>query len=306
MKQAGGTDNALKRNWRDIQQSGARRATTRHARMRRLVNIGRWMLVAVLGAVLVGAAVYGVKAATEGTGGAEVQRVLAKVTFRTDGVLNDAWLRQACELKLGTPMDELNIHNLKLQLESFGQVREARLTRKLPDELVVEVRERTPVLRARVGLADGRTKLVLIARDGVVFDGYNYPSETIRALPFLAGVRFRRDGDGIAPIEGMDVVADLLETARREQPYIYSGWTILSLERFHGDATRPGSVIKVNSRHVGEIVFAPGQFKEQIDRLAKVIRHTLSTRPREINRIDLSLPEQAVVQYQGAKNPNVF
>jgi hypothetical protein len=57
------------------------------------------------------------------------------------------------------------------------------------------------------------------------------------------------------------------------------------------------ALISVASRHADEIVFAPSDFRTQVDRLADVL-YKLAARPKppEIARVDLSLPGQAIVE----------
>lgn len=294
-----------RRNWRDIAQSGGhRRSSTGIARKRRLHVLGRWAGLGLLAVCSLGAATYGVYAASQGVPSITPEsRSLSRISFRTDGVLDDRWFTQACALRPGDPMDDVDVHAVKAVMESHGQVREATVMLRMPDELVVEVHERTPVLRARVA-ADGKTVSVLIARDGTVYEGSNYPQETLRALPYLGGVRFRKDATGqIVPLEGMGIVATLMDTARHAYPDIYAGWRVVSCDRFT-DPGAPGAVISVASRHAGEIIFAPHDFGVQVERLAQVMQgEAKAPSPREIVRIDLSLPDQAIVEFKGNTRP---
>jgi len=288
-----------RRNWRDIAQSaGHRRSSTGIARRRRFVVVGRWLGIGAVLLLAGGAAAFGVYSLSspESPSARRDGQTLARITFRTDGVLNERWFASVCALRPGDPVSDIDIQRVKAAMEGHGQVREARVMLRMPDELVVEVRERIPLLRARVASEEGRTRTVLISREGHVYEGANYSPKTVAALPFLGGVTFRKEDGRIVPVRGMDVVADLLDTARRRHPEIYAGWRVVSCERFK-DPASPGALISVASRHADEIVFAPSDFRTQVDRLADVL-YKLAARPKppEIARVDLSLPGQAIVE----------
>ena len=69
--------------------------------------------------------------------------------------------------------------------------------------LVVKLEERDPVARIQASDESGATKQLLVARDGVVYDGVNYTPGFLAELPWLDGVRLVRAGHGISWTTGL-------------------------------------------------------------------------------------------------------
>ncbi len=222
---------------------------------------------------------------------------LRLIHFETDGVLNRQWFAQEFYLVKGLKLMDLDIHEIKKDLEKHGQVKEATVTRKFPDELHITVRERIPVLRARLATTiGGKPEERLISREGVVYMGIEYSRSTLEELPYLGGVRFSIGPDGIEPVEGLPELARLLTLARTRFPAIYKGWKVVSLHD-SGDATGvEGTVITVKSRKVKSVIFSPPDFDRQLGQLEQIIAHSKQRGIRVIKKIDLSLGDQVVVQ----------
>jgi cell division protein FtsQ len=153
---------------------------------------------------------------------------------------------------------------------AHGQVSYAALTRSFPDTLIITLQERTPV--ARIQVSDrGVTKQLLVAKDGVVYDGINYEKELLASLPWLDGFSLRRaDSGGFEPIPGMPDVAELLTTAQIQAPHLYREWLIVSLARL---AEHRELVVK--AQDIERIVFtAKEDYFMQLARLDHVIDAT--------------------------------
>src|SRR5207245_591837 len=90
--------------------------------------------------------------------------------LKTDGVLDDEWLKRTLALPKSVSLVELDLAQLHEGLLADRQVLTASLTRNFPDRLMVQITERTPVARVMTELA-GERQALLVARDGVVFAG---------------------------------------------------------------------------------------------------------------------------------------
>jgi cell division protein FtsQ len=98
-----------------------------------------------------------------------------------DGVVNDELKRAADEA--GTdkaPQALVDAGAIRQKLLRFGWVRDARVLRRLPDTLVIDIIERTPA-----ALWQSRGQLALIDADGVVLD--RVPVDRMPDLPLLIG-----------------------------------------------------------------------------------------------------------------------
>jgi len=98
-----------------------------------------------------------------------------------DGVVTDELRRAAEETgasKASQPM--VDVSAIRDRLLQFGWVKDARVSRRLPDTLVIDVVERTPA-----ALWQNQGQLALIDSDGVVLD--RVPISRMPDLPLLIG-----------------------------------------------------------------------------------------------------------------------
>ena len=98
-----------------------------------------------------------------------------------DGVVTDE-LRRAAE-EAGTehaPQALVNVSAIRDRLLQFGWVKDARVSRRLPDTLVIDIVERKPA-----ALWQSQGQLALIDSDGVVLD--RVPVDRMPDLPLLIG-----------------------------------------------------------------------------------------------------------------------
>lgn len=287
-----------RREWSDIQQGDFNRSSTVVARKRKWSRIRRITALITLAVCVCGALAYASYSASRNSAALEPASSLAKVTFRTDGVLNDKWLANTLSIKEGAAMTSLDIAKIRTLLESNGQIKSAIVTLHLPNELVIEVRERMPVLRAQAQVSPGVVKTLLISGEGVIYEGANYPVNTIRALPFVDGIVLKKQGDSFQQLDDIDPVAEFLNTARMGWPKFYREWTVVSLKRYRGGDSLM-SVLEITSRSMGKLVFSIRDVEDQFRRLSQALAAGAADDPRPIVGVNLSIPGQVIVDYAG-------
>lgn len=272
------------RSWRDIPQQVSARALSSEGR-RRLT----WRVVKMIGGVaVVGALVWGgfQVAATLQEGpkqaGAMQSAPVKDLVLVTDGVLNQAWLSRTLALPKNTSLMALDLFQLRNRVMASGQVRSATLTRSFPATLAVSLAERMPVARLSAQDRDGTVRTMLVARDGVVYEGFGYDPAMLTTLPWLAGVKLTRVGGTFQPIAGMEPVAELLAKAKLEAEHLYATWRVVSLARLEGD-----NEIEVTTKDELKVRFGTTEdFFRQLANLDAILdaaaAHPEKT-PREIN-----------------------
>jgi hypothetical protein len=284
------------RSWRTIRQDVTSRAMSKRGRQRQLLA---WVKGAALLA-LVGLSTWGIYSvvhAWESDRAAIASAVksepVREIVVLTNGVLTRDWVAKTLALPPRTTLMALDLGALREKLMASGQISVAVLTRNFPDTLVVNLQERTPV--ARIQIADGpATRQLLVAKDGVVYDGANYEKTLIAGLPWLAGFSLRRsEGGGYEPIAGMDTVADLLTTAQLQAPNLYRDWLFVSLERL-----RDHRELVVKSQEIPEIVFSAREdFFRQIAQLDYIIDATKQQLAQpQLQSVNLALGPQVPVK----------
>lgn len=287
-------------SWRDIQQGNRRSGQSRVTRKRKLVLIFKVSLfVLVAGAIVSGLlGLYYLRASSFEERQIPTREREARLDFSSDGVLGADWFRGTFGDKLRMDVREVDVTALKAALEEVGQVEAASVTVRLPETLEVRVREREPVMRARIRDRNGRAVLLLLARDGTPYQGSGYPVDTLRRLPGVAGLRIQRAGDGsFVRIAGIEAVAELLETAQRMLPAVYRHWRVIDLRDWDPSRAYRPSLVRVKSAHVEEIVFATAAIGEQLRRLGQILEHSQRYQMGQPTYIDLSYSGEAVIRY---------
>jgi hypothetical protein len=302
------------RSWRNIRQEVKPLAMSRKGRRRRLAG---WAKLGAF-AVLIAGSGWGIYELAHswltdraGLVTAVHSEKVKDVVVITDGVLTRDWVNGVLALPKPASLMALDLAALRDRLLVPGQVRTAVLTRNFPDTLVVTLNERNPVARIQAMDAAGATKVLLVAKDGVIYDGVNYDKTLLASLPWLDGVRLVKAGTGFAPIEGMADVSALLSMAQLNAPHLYREWLIVSLARL---AERDEIVVK--AQDVPEIVFSRKRdFFKQIAQLSYVVDETKRAEPAPlVKSINLSIEGgqvfvdvvRAAPSAVAAKNPSLL
>jgi hypothetical protein len=221
-----------------------------------------------------------------------------QLEFSTDGVLTESKLRQQLDSVLRQPLRSVDVHAVKEQLESSGQVAHAAVALDFPDRIQVRLQERTPLLRIRVRGEGGLPQELLIATDGHIYAGENYPEDARRAIPGATGLRLRRMVDGTyQPLEAVGQIAAFLETAQREIPAIARHWRVLDLSDWQPQGGYRASLIRIRSVHIEELVFSMDEPDRQMRRLAAILEHAQRYQLGQPVFIDLSFHNESVIRY---------
>ena len=106
-----------------------------------------------------------------------------------------------------TAMPLIDLDATRARLLEFGWVQEARVSRRLPDTLVVDIVERTPA-----AIWQNRGKLTLIDRDGIVLD--NVKLDQMPDLPLVIGPAANLQASALGRLlEGVPTVKPMLAGA---------------------------------------------------------------------------------------------
>jgi cell division protein FtsQ len=289
-------------SWRSIRQEVNPHAMSRRGRRRQLLA---WTKAGgagvVLAAVTWGAyeVVHSWRTDRASLAKAVHAEPVREIVLITDGVLSQKWAAGVLALPPSTSLMALDLPALRDRLLASGQVRVAVLTRNFPDTLVVTLQERTPVARVQADDGHGAPRQLLVAKDGIVYEGANYDRALLAGLPWLKGVRLVRAAGGFAPIPGMTEVSALLSTAQLQAPHLYRDWLVVSLERLAA-----ADEIVVTTSDALEIVFSRKRdFFKQVAQLDYVI-DTARTRPEvALQSVNLSYEGQVPVRVRSAPEP---
>lgn len=290
------------RSWRDIPQPVKPRAMSREGKWRLTTSFLRTCgVAAVLGGVAWGTweVVRALQENPSKTPESAKALPVSNLELTTDGVLRPEWLARTLALPKNASLMELDLQALRTRLFASGQVTAANLSKKLPHTLRAQVAERSPIARVRASLR-GEEKTLLVARDGVVFEGEGYAEDTLALLPWLDGVKLARADNRFLPLDGIGVVADLLARARLDAAHLYRTWDVVSLARLASD-----NEIVVRTKPGPQVVFAAnGDFFQQLAKL-DYQWDAFVAMPSPPAKIDLSLGREVSVAFQPVARPVV-
>lgn len=288
------------RTWRDIPQTIAPKAMSSTGRKRMILASVKSVavLVFVCACLWAGYEIY----RTWQDNPAKLKAPVKSSPVRTISLrgqnltVDQPWVVKTLDLPQTADLMELDLFALRERLMASGQVRTAVLSRKFPDTLVVSLEERSPIARINARVGEDEPETLLVARDGMVFRGECFKTEVIESLPFLGGIALKRVSGKFLPLDGMETVADLLNTARVNAPALYRSWSVLSLGKLLSDGQ-----ITVQSSDAGEIIFGTrDDFYKQIARLDYILgesRNRPSTTPLKV--INLAVGgEQVPVSFE--------
>lgn len=293
------TNVPLSRSWKDIPQQVKPRAMSSGGRRRM-----RFGLVKTVGAVaLLGALGWGgVSLAVvlqqgpkhmpgEQAGAAPIRHL----DFATDGAITRDWIVRTLALPKNATLIGLDLYQLRARLLTSGQVLSASLTRNFPDKLTVSLTERLPVARIKAQLGTEEPHLLLVGRDGVVFEGIGYDEATTGALPWIEGVSLTRKDGLLQPIAGMATVSDLLSKGRLEAEHLYRTWQVVSLARLQTDGE-----IEVRTADVPRIIFGTREsFFPQLARLDLLLDTVRAHSAVPLKEINLAIGATVPVAFDG-------
>ncbi|HET9813741.1 MAG TPA: cell division protein FtsQ/DivIB [Sphingomicrobium sp.] len=187
-----------------------------------------------------------------------------------DDVVNDE-LRRAAEAAgvVKAPQPMVDVSAIRARLLRFGWVKDARVSRRLPDTLVIDIVERTPA-----ALWQSKGQLALIDKEGVVLD--RVPVNQMPDLPLLIGAGANTHNAELARL--MDAVPTL-------KPQLAS-------------ATWIGGRRWDLAFQSGETVALPEGYTPALAALAKFARLDRSSGllGRGIVRFDLRIPDKMIVR----------
>lgn len=302
-RQKGETSAKGIQSWRELAGPRRSRVNSSVARKRRWLPFFKLLGVLLLLLLVSGGLYEAVKLLNRDTREAVVavtNRPIEGVLFYTDGVLTEDWLNNIVSSQVGTPIMEVDIFSLKEKLENNPQVKVAAVERVFPGDLRIEITEREPVMRLLTLGSDGKRRLRLVARDGVVYRGEGYSKSVLKSLPYLQPYQDR--DKSYLPLRGMDRAVELLDLVHNTQPKFFDTWQVVSLQNFNGRTNLPGQVIEVRSSIVPEIIFgASKDFALQMDRLVYILNYFEEQGDPSLKKIDLSLRGAAAVQLSSGR-----
>lgn len=189
----------------------------------------------------------------------------------TNGALEEAWVRDFLEIREARA--SAGVIALRKKLESYPQIRRARVVREGGNVLRIELQERSAIARFR--REDGR--ILNVGDDGVLFPAETYFASVQETLPFVYDVEFAKSESGFDVIRNADLLLDFLNVVRRNYPEMRRTWESVSAKDLPRvllpmHLSQPWAVLRVKPfppdqadfPRVREIVFSAQNFRDEL------------------------------------------
>ncbi|MBR9982396.1 MAG: FtsQ-type POTRA domain-containing protein [Desulfatitalea sp.] len=208
--------------------------------------------------------------------------VLGHQRLSTQTILDQAGVRRGENL-LG-----LNLRLVRERLLSHPWIETARVTREIPDTIVIHVSEHVPLARVDLG------RHFLINRAGRIFKevGSDDPVD----LPLVTGMAFRDislGDDALAP--AMKAVLTVLQLSEQQRGML--GYD--QIARVHLDEAMGVALTLAADQRIVKLGF--GQYEVKFARFNRITDHLAQNdRWRHCVAVDLNNPDRVVVQWESA------
>ena len=213
------------------------------------------------------------------------------VKYTTDGVLNLESIKRMLQIPENSTLMDLDLKDLRSKLESESQIASARVRRRFPSTLQVEISEHKPLYRLFIRPKKGIPTLWLVSGAGVIYKGKDFRYATLRALPYLnlnPGLLKKGERNIYQRISVLENVSPLLEIARSGFPELYREWKVVSFLRPAADESDPDAHVLIKSKSVKKMRFSPRNYPAQLRRLKYLLLEPDFQNNKSIDSIDLS------------------
>ena len=258
------------RSWRNLVSDKRRRPMSSVAWRRSFLGVGKVLLIITL----LGGSGYGIWLVREhfqrNPGPVDLTGPtlpVDSVKYATDGVLSLNSIKLMLQIPENATLMDLELKDIRSKLERDPQIAFARVRRRFPSTLQVEITEHKPLYRLFIRAKKGIPEMWLVSGTGVIYKGKDFRNATLSALPYLnpdPGLLKKDERNDYQRIPVLEKVSPLLEIARSDFPELYREWKVVSFLRPDADESDPGAHILIESKGVKEMRFAPRNYRAQI------------------------------------------
>ncbi len=282
------------RSWRNLVSDKRRRPMSSVAWRRSFLGVGKVLLIITL----LGGSGYGIWLVREhfqrNPGPVDLTGPtlpVDSVKYATDGVLSLNSIKLMLQMPENATLMDLELKDIRSKLERDPQIAFARVRRRFPSTLQVEITEHKPLYRLFIRAKKGIPEMWLVSGTGVIYKGKDFRNATLSALPYLnpdPGLLKKDERNDYQRIPVLEKVSPLLEIARSDFPELYREWKVVSFLRPDADESDPGAHILIKSKGVKEVRFAPRDYRAQLRRLKYLLLEPGFQNNKSIDSIDLS------------------
>lgn len=293
------SDSHQNKTWKSLKDSNIKKPISWRARLRRIFKFFKFLFtIAILSALG-----YGAYWLYEN---GIIQKALAptaedlrKVEYKTNGYISQKWLIKNKFFPPQKNLAEIDVVELKRNLESISQVRSADVIKIYPDTIRIEIKEYVPVARVAV-IQNEKYEEYILSKDGFFFRPICIAQSEIQDMPYLTGIPLITSINKIfEPYAYAPKIFELIELAKKSIPENYKKWRVINVAEM-GSLTLP--IMLVLTADGTRIIFHSNDIATQIDKLEYVLNYYKNEDLAMIEKIDLSLSARAIITIRPSEN----
>jgi cell division septal protein FtsQ len=287
------------RDWTALRQSSARKPDTRVAWWRRIKL--RFHTLAVWSAGTCGFAFLILSVSYFTSNPLDVNLSgpsgrVSRIEFQTNGSLTHEWLVDYLQIPENSRLMDLDLIDLKSQIETVAQVKVVDIQRRYPDVLRIMFTEHVPILKIYIADPEQGKKRLLVSETGEVFEGFGHPELILAELPVLFGGRLLKGSNGFFPLEVVSQIKPLLDAARSYNPKMLRDWSRIRFDVLQ-DGSELDGLIRVRTAQAREVIFSTEMdYHEQLRRLDYVIDYSVREGWTTLALVDLPGQKSSTVR----------
>jgi cell division septal protein FtsQ len=224
---------------------------------------------------------------------------LHKIQFSSNGTITGHWLAKALSIRKNIRLSEVDISAIKKRLLTFSQVRDVYVEKRFPDSMIIKISERHPLLKFAIRKGDAVELLFVDSQDGTIFTAACMPKSLMLATPYvdLKLETSKNSPIGLKNVQGIEIIAQLVNALRMEYPEIYKQIRKFSLKKYDCRNGAAWSRIEVTLKNGQTIAFG----HQHIDIQLVNLDYLISERElfgMNIKKIDLAKIDSVIVENQ--------
>ncbi|MCX7713515.1 MAG: FtsQ-type POTRA domain-containing protein [Chthoniobacterales bacterium] len=214
---------------------------------------------------------------------------LEKIEIRSERYLDVKQFQEITGVKLGENLFSLDLDFAEKELEKVSEIKDVKISKELPNKLVVDFEIRKPVAWiSNKRLEETNSELLLLVEaDGNIFES-RVPPTDYYGLPVICSVEVDkiRDGDLMAK-KDLQEALDLLGTK------MFCPWSTFEIMAIE---IRGGYALEVIGKEGVRVLFAKGNYIEQLSRLQKLLDYCKDT-GRKMEYVNLFPSRNTAVRF---------
>ena len=295
------------RDWTVLRQSSARKPGTRVAWWRRiklrLHTLAVWSAGTCGLAFLILAVSYFTSNPLDVNLAGPSGRV-SRLEFQTNGSLTHEWLVDYLQIPENSRLMDLDLIELKTQIETVAQVKAVDIQRRYPDVLRIMFTEHVPILKIYIADPEQGKKRLLVSESGEVFEGVGHPELILAELPILFGGRLLKGSNGFHPLEVVSKIKPLLDATRSYNPQMLRDWSRIRFDVLQEqEGSELDGLIRIRTSKAREVIFSTEMdYHEQLRRLDYVLDYSVREGWTTLALVDLPGQKSATVRLNANVN----